>query len=523
MRLRILMIVLLACFTAAGVTLTGEAAAPAEPYHEVWVEAGSPGDIPALAWYGIVVHEVVDGAARAWVSESTLSLLNRAGIAWYPVEPAEPEPEAKEGGLSYPSYASMTLSLQNLHSLHPDITRLYSLGQSVEGRELWAMLITQNPEVPADKPAFKYVSTMHGDEPVGTPLMMELIERLLTGYMVEQRITDLVNETEIWIVPLMNPDGYERVPRIRRNAATVDLNRDFPEYPGEFPGTIFDGAPLNDEDRQPETQHVMQWSAAHHFVLAANIHTGALVVNYPYDDDGMGSTFAPTPDEDVFRHVSLVYSENNPPMFNSTQFEDGITNGAAWFRIPGGMQDWNYRYLACKEVTLELSVSKDPPSSQLQQLWEDNEESLLAYMEQVHIGVRGIVTDAESGEPLSAQVRVDDRAQPVFTNPQVGNYHRLLLPGEYALTFEAPGYLSQTVDGVVVEEGPAVRVNAALATAPTGDINGDNKVNAVDVQLVINAALERDIGWFDADINGDGKVNAVDVQMAIAAALGRAK
>jgi hypothetical protein len=669
MRLRIVMILLMACVAAVNLTLTGEAAAPAESYHEVWISAGSAEDIAALTAHGIIVHEVADRAVRAWVRESTLGLLNRAAIPFYPVEaPDEIEVTGKQNGLVYGDYDSMTQSLQNFHSMYPDITELYTLGQSVQGRELWAMLITENPGVPADKPAFKYVSTMHGDEPDGTPIMLALIERLLTGYMVEPRITELVNETEIWIVPLMNPDRYMAS---RGNANGIDLNRNFPVFPNEFTGFAFDGAPLRDEGREPETQHVMRWSADRNFVLSANIHTGALVVNYPYDDDGMGSNFSPTPDQDIFEYVSLVYAMNNPPMFASTQFENGITNGADWFRITGGMQDWNYRYLSCKEVTLELAVSKTPQVSRLPQLWENNEESLLAYMEQVQIGVRGIITDADTGEPVEARVRVSDRAQPVFSNPDVGNYHRLLLPGEYTLIFEAPGYASRTVEGVVVEEGPATRLDVTLvstadavmvpdvtgldeaaATAaieaaglvvqtitrqfndaqqgvvlvqspvagsplapgsgvtlqvshgrpggfeisftgadtgapvtgasiemdspyillfsetetgfpgvgpagefvvtvleagpyatpasfpftlvadenlpynfelvlpPPGDINGDGVVNAVDVQLVINAALGVDINGMNADINGDGVVNAVDVQLVINAALG---
>src|SRR5690606_17944379 len=112
---------------------------------------------------------------------------------------------------------------------YPEITRLYSLGTSVEGRELWALLITDNPDVEEDEPEFKYVSTMHGDEPVGTELLLYFIDWLLRDYGRDPRITALVDETAVWIVPCMNPDGLER--RRRYNAQGFDLNRAFPEYP----------------------------------------------------------------------------------------------------------------------------------------------------------------------------------------------------------------------------------------------------------------------------------------------------
>ena len=71
------------------------------------------------------------------------------------------------------------------------------------------------------------------------------------------------------------------------------------------------------------------------------------------------------------------------------------------------MQDWNYRYLGCNEVTIELTTSKTPNASQLANLWNDNRESMLAYLEACHIGVAGIVKDRDTGDPIYAQVLVD--------------------------------------------------------------------------------------------------------------------
>ena len=71
-----------------------------------------------------------------------------------------------------------------------------------------------------------------------------------------------------------------------------------------------------------------------------------------------------------------------------------------------------------------------PVSSEatLPQFWADNEESILRYIEAAHIGLRGQVTDADSGLPLHARVRVLHNAQPVFTAPDTGDYFRMLLP-----------------------------------------------------------------------------------------------
>ncbi len=116
-------------------------------------------------------------------------------------------------------------------------------------------------------------------------------------------------------------------------------------------------------------------------------------------------------------------------MWNSASFQDGITNGAAWYMIRGGMEVWNYRYASCNDVIVELSNNKRPPASQLPTFWSDNRQSMLSYAEAVHIGVRGMVTDRAAGEPLWAQIKAAGNKHAVFTDSDIGDYHRMLLPG----------------------------------------------------------------------------------------------
>ncbi|MFQ5804965.1 MAG: M14 family zinc carboxypeptidase [Phycisphaerae bacterium] len=354
---------------------------------------------------------------------------------------------------SYRTYSQIGTFLQGVADDHPDITRFYSLGQSEEGRHIWALQISDNPDLEEDEPEFRYISTMHGDEWVGNEMCLYFIDHLTDNYGIDQHITDLVDEIDIWIVPLMNPDGYIRVQRY--NAHGVDLNRDFPD-PYTSPNNTPDG-------RAAETAVIMNWSFASSFMLSANMHTGALVVNYPFDNNASGSSvYTPTPDDDLFIWISEEYARHNLPMWNSPYFYHGITNGAAWYAIAGGMQDWNYHYMGSDEVTLELSDAKIPPASQLPTYWSQNRESMLAYMETCLIGVRGVVNAADGGEPLAATVTVIGRAHEVYTDPDVGDYHRMVLPGTYDLRFEADGYDPLTVTNVVVSGGPATRRDAAL-------------------------------------------------------------
>lgn len=354
----------------------------------------------------------------------------------------------------YPSYTDIITLLQTRATQYPNICQRIDLGTSVQGRHIYALRITDNLDVQEDEPEFKWVANMHGDEVTGVVLCLNMIDYLLQNYPADPRVANLVDEMDTWIVPTMNPDGY--VSTTRYNAHGQDLNRDFPEGSGPNP------EPNTVTGREPETAVIMNWSFGQSFTLSANYHGGALVVNYPFDNDNKGSVFSPTPDEDLFVYISEQYSVHNPPMWNSAEFYHGITNGAAWYSISGGMQDWNYRYMGDNDVTIEVSSNKAPPYSQMPQFWNENRESMLAYMETAFLGVRGLVTDAATGAPLAATVSVVDRNHNVYTDPDVGDYHRMLLPGDYQLRVEAAGY-DTLVFPVTVNAGPATRLDVAMS------------------------------------------------------------
>ena len=208
----------------------------------------------------------------------------------------------------YYSHDELVNILQNFVQQYPSISRSYSIGKSVEGRDLLAVEISDNPGVHEElEPEFKYVGNMHGDEVVGRQMLLHLTEHLLTSYNKNLEITQLINSTRIHILSSLNPDGFEKVRTSgkngRRNANSIDLNRNFPD-PYDPTGEI-----------QPETQAVMNWIRNIPFVLSANLHGGALVASYPYDTtppikrkritgEARNSTFygvySKSPDDDIF-------------------------------------------------------------------------------------------------------------------------------------------------------------------------------------------------------------------------------
>ncbi len=473
--------------------------------------------LSALTQSGLDVANVRGLTATVYVREDEQALF--ASFGWparvIEVQPGPVDEKLVSGYRSDPEIAAQFATWQQLHS---NLCRYESIGKSVNNQDLWVIKITQNPDTAADKPAVCYLSTMHGDEPVGTDMCLRFCDLLLSSYGTDARITAFVNSTVVWVMPLVNPDGM--VNHTRYNAHSIDLNRTFPTYGIDFTTTLFDGEPLGDTGRQPEVIAVMNWYAAQGFTLAANFHTGSLVVNYPYDyEPGVSSGQAAiAPDDVLFQNISLRFASLNPPMHASTSFQNGITNGSAWYSITGGLQDWSYRFLGSLHVTIELSDTKWPAASALDGYWADNQASMLAYLQAVHMGVRGLVTDRVTGTGVETKVLVQDNAQPMFGHAGLGNYQRPLLPGTYNLSWGAPGYITWHVDGITVANNAETRVNVGLSN---GDVNGDGQANAADVQLVINAVLGRTSAVVvDADVDGRG-VSATDVQAVVNMALGR--
>lgn len=92
-----------------------------------------------------------------------------------------------------------------------------------------------------------------------------------------------------------------------------------------------------------------------------------------------GSTPSLTPDDDVFQHLALSYSRLHPTMHQglackpgSPSFPNGTTNGAAWYPLTGGAQDYSYVWAGTMEITIEMACCKYPPAAELPAHWNDH-------------------------------------------------------------------------------------------------------------------------------------------------------
>ena len=386
--------------------------------------------------------------------------------------------ESKNNWDYYPTYQQYADMMTAFADSFPNICKLHHLGTLSSGREVLIVQISNNVGVKENKPSFLYTSSMHGDELAGYILSLRLIDHILSGYGNTLQLTQLVDNIDIWINPLANPDGayyggnQDVWSATRYNANWIDLNRNYPDPQ--------DGPHPDGNAYQNETTIFMGLADTVNFTISANMHGGAEVCNYPWDT---WSNLAA--DDNWWEYVSHEYADSCQANSGNGYFNylnDGITNGNNWYEVDGGRQDYMNYYKHCREFTLELSDDKTPNPNDLPSLWDANYPSLINYMQQTLYGLRGIVTDSITGSRLKAKVEIlshDIDSSHVYSNLPKGNYHRHLYQGNYNITFSKNGYYPKTINASILNNSTTIKdvQLVPFSTTQVEEIKLSKKIN----------------------------------------------
>ncbi len=363
----------------------------------------------------------------------------------------------------YPTYDVYVSMMQKYATDYPELCTLEEIGTLQSGRKLLSLKISNNPlSEYKKKPEVFFTSTMHGDETGGYIVLLHFIDYLLTNYNNTDipEIKNLVDNCEIWINPLANPNGTYKSGNndisgaIRYNGNYIDLNRNFPNFVyGEHP----DG-----NSYQEETLLMMDFAQKHNFSLSVNIHSGNEVVNYPWDTWSKEAA-----DNDWWIYVGGMYrdlAQANSPGGYFTGVSNGLTNGYDWYSIHGGRQDYMNWFNRCREFTLEISDTKLYPTDKLPLLWSYNKDALFNYALQSLYGIHGTVFNSH-GLPVKAKIEVlnhDFDNSEVFTDSLTGFFVRYLKGGIYNLKISANGYADKFIDNVSVNDNEKTELNIII-------------------------------------------------------------
>ncbi|MCF6365095.1 MAG: carboxypeptidase regulatory-like domain-containing protein [Bacteroidales bacterium] len=370
----------------------------------------------------------------------------------------------------YPTYDVYVQMMQDFQTNFPALCDLDTIGYSQNGRLVLVLKISDNVATHEQEPEFFYTSSMHGDEITGFVLTLRLADYLLSNYGTNTEVTNIINNFELYINPAANPDGTYNggnttvASAVRSLANGQDPNRDFPDP------RIGANTPYSQE-----TQDMMDFVSAHHFVMSANFHGGAEVMNYPWDTWTTADNA--NVDANWFEQICTNYVQTTR-LINSSYmtdtYADGVTEGGDWYVITGGRQDYMTYFQHCKEVTVELSSVKLLSTDLLPAYWNYNKQALLDYIKEANYGINGTVKNI-NGDPLDAKIEItahDKDNSWVATDPANGDYYRLIAPGTYDVTYSSFGYISQVHTITVTAWKTTVINDVVLLQAANVNISG---------------------------------------------------
>jgi hypothetical protein len=339
---------------------------------------------------------------------------------------------------------TMAIIAQN----HPDICRLDTIGNSYNGNLMLAMKISDDVNEMRGKPRICFDFSIHGNENNGCEIALYSIIQLVSGYGTDPDITRWVNDREIWIVPMDNPDGL--IARTRENGDGVDCNRNY-GVAWDF-GSNGGTGPFS----EPETRSFYRLAEEHPMAAWSQYHSGAEIAMWCW-----GWTVRAAPDSLITAYEMTRYGE-------ICGYEAGQIPRILYY-VSGGSTDWYQGARGALGYAVEVCGGQPSPVGEIDTINHKNWSAMKEQIERVMWGISGRVLDSVSGQPISARVTVNPPNWFTYTD-SMGYYHRNAHEGTYSVTVEANGYRTKTVPGVSVQADTFTVANVSLApdsTAPT--------------------------------------------------------
>lgn len=407
----------------------------------------------------------------------------------------------------YPTYEVYTQLLQHFQTTFPNLCQIDTILDTTPHPDLhhsiFAIHISNTLGQATTKPAFLYSSTIHGWEVVCYYTMLRLADYILSNATTDSAVQRLLDNVDLYICPLENPDGTyhltnglilkDGVHSTYNNYNGVQMNRNYPVLPG-----------LTDiVNIQPETQAIIDWVTPRHFVMSVNFHCGAEIVNYPWD--AWTTAQREHADADWFRYTGQNYASLCQAVDTAYLYGDyrgrSVIEGADWSPLVGGRQDYMTYYQRCREVTIEMSYqSVITDTLVLATFWDKSKDALLSYALECSYGFWGTVTDAVTGEPMEAMVRVvnhDRFHSEVFSHLPLGDYHRPIMAGTYTVEVSAPCYQTATFT-VTTRPGMGIRHDVQLMPQTVEPVAFDQYILS-GMQITVVVLSPGEVWWYDSD------------------------
>jgi len=415
----------------------------------VRIDIANSWQVKALDNLGVIINQVHDNYVTAEITPQMITELKKQG---YSITTLQENISGMyydnfftEGGRGrYLTYTEYIDTMCVIATNHSNICKLETLGMSHTNRLLLAMKISDSVQIDQSEPAVYFDGNTHGDEKIGWAVCFEFVKYMIQYYNWDPIVTQLVNNREIWVVPMFNPDGY--VSSSRYNGRSVDVNRNY--------GWMWGNEASCGADAYSENEATAFYNlfVKQPFVVYTTYHAGDSIISYPWSY----TTYDSAPEKFLIHHLAQRYSQNG----NNYPYGQG---SVVMYLINGSSKDYCYGIGGEISWSIEVHNTKTPPATSIDPTFNINRNAMLYMISKAGQGIHGIVTDSVTGQPLYAQIWVMPRNWLSYSSPVNGDFHRFYLPGTYSLIVRCPGYKVDTVPVIVPNTtDSSVTVNIAL-------------------------------------------------------------
>jgi hypothetical protein len=261
----------------------------------------------------------------------------------------------------YYSFAQMEAAMNSLVASYPAIAQKTSLGKSHENRDIWCIKISDQVSLDqANEPEVLFIGLQHAREAIGGSSMIFFMQYLCENYSADPKIRDLVDNREIFIIPCMNPDGWEynrthggagggwRKNRRDNTGSSwgVDLNRnwsvDWSNCSAPIvgsPSSCGSNDPFDDtyygpsSFSEPETRAIRDFTYAHHLVAMIDQHAYGPYYSLPFGRPSLSGNVMSSADAQFYTHIASAMGTYNG-------MRSGNSPQALGYEVAGGVKDW---------------------------------------------------------------------------------------------------------------------------------------------------------------------------------------
>ena len=287
----------------------------------------------------------------------------------------------------YYTFEEIEQNLDDLYNQYPQFVKeKISIGTTLEGRDIWAIKLSDNPNIDEDESEVLYTGLHHAREPMSYMNLFYYMHWLCENYGIEEKATEILNTRELWFIPAINPDGLVYNESIAPNGGGlqrkngrqtcsstpdgVDLNRNYSFQWGlDDQGSSGDGCSEtyrgSSPFSEPESQAVRDFVESHDFPIALNYHSYSDLLIYPF-----GYSY----ENDVPAEDLNTFIEYGQEMVKYNGYALG-TGPELLYPVNGEACDWMYGEHQIFAYTPEIGGQSDgfwPATDRIVPLAEEN-------------------------------------------------------------------------------------------------------------------------------------------------------